>query len=288
MTSPLFSICIPAYNASAFLSATLDSIRCQTLSDYEVVVIEDGSNDGTADIVHAFASRVENHVSYHRNPFNIGLPATRNVAIAESAGEYIALLDADDVWKPNHLTNLHSCIERWDADIACASSEVFDSASGSVLYYRHIPDGKIPNLPLRVFRGELVLQPSAAAFRRSMLQSTGNFCTTYPHANDREFWLRALRSGHSIYGSHEATCRYRKHEQAMSHSSGDLILDSARVLSSFNNWREIPYSTRLFHPSVQFLYSARILRSVDGSRFRMAIRLALGHFLRTLLRIRKP
>lgn len=95
---PLVSVIIPAYNAEAFISYTLDSILAQTYIKIEVLVVDDGSQDRTAEIVKAFAQKDE-RVILLQQP-NAGVAAARNLAIQKSRGEYIAPIDADDTWYP--------------------------------------------------------------------------------------------------------------------------------------------------------------------------------------------
>src|SRR5688572_7380498 len=103
MTPPLISICIPAFHAENFLPAALESVRAQRFTDWELIVTEDGSRDSTEEIVREFARTVSQPVRYDRHEQNLGRPATRNTGIAAATAEWIALLDADDVWTTGHL-----------------------------------------------------------------------------------------------------------------------------------------------------------------------------------------
>jgi len=96
--SPLVSVLIPAYNASRFIESALASAQRQTYTNIEIIVVDDGSDDETADIVAGIAAQDE-RVQLFRQP-NRGVAAARNRAIAEAHGKYIAPLDADDVWFP--------------------------------------------------------------------------------------------------------------------------------------------------------------------------------------------
>lgn len=100
----LVSVIIPAYNASAFIGYTLDSVLAQTYTALEVLVVDDGSQDGTAAIVQGYQQR-DARVRLLRQS-NAGVAAARNRAIAAATGEWIAPLDADDIWFPPHLERL--------------------------------------------------------------------------------------------------------------------------------------------------------------------------------------
>src|SRR5689334_21674594 len=100
-SEPLVSVVIPAYNAGSTIKATIISVLNQTLSDIEVLVIDDGSTDNTADIVAAF-SDTDKRISIIRS-VNQGVARARNLGIEKSRGQYIAFVDADDIW---HQTKL--------------------------------------------------------------------------------------------------------------------------------------------------------------------------------------
>ncbi|MEB3337772.1 MAG: glycosyltransferase family 2 protein [Leptolyngbyaceae bacterium] len=99
--SPLVSVIIPAYNAEAFLRETLNSVLAQTYKNIEVLVVDDGSQDQTAEIVRSF-TKIDRRVQLLQQS-NAGVAAARNLAIQKSRGDYIAPIDADDIWYPSKL-----------------------------------------------------------------------------------------------------------------------------------------------------------------------------------------
>lgn len=98
---PLVSVIVPAYNAEAFIGQTLNSILSQTYKNIEVLVVNDGSQDRTAEIVKLIAQRDQRVILLQQA--NAGVAAARNLAIKKSRGEYIAPIDADDIWYPEKL-----------------------------------------------------------------------------------------------------------------------------------------------------------------------------------------
>src|ERR1700676_3231668 len=99
---PTVSVVIPAYNAAEFLAEALDSVLAQTYQPLEVIVVDDGSEDETPKVVAAYAGKV----TYMRKPHGGGCGGTRNVGIRAAKGEWVAFLDADDIWKPDMLEKL--------------------------------------------------------------------------------------------------------------------------------------------------------------------------------------
>jgi len=101
--APTISIVIPAYNAQRYIAATLDSVLAQTFTDFDVLVVDDCSRDTTAEIVRGYTER-DPRIRLLTLPQNRGAPAgPRNIGVQQSRGEWIAFLDADDIWHPQKL-----------------------------------------------------------------------------------------------------------------------------------------------------------------------------------------
>ena len=107
MTRPSISVVIPAYNAGKFIGEALASALAQTRPAAEIIVVDDGSADGTAAAARACGSPVR----LIQNSENLGVGASRNRGVQASRGEYVAYLDADDKWRPNHLANLGALLD---------------------------------------------------------------------------------------------------------------------------------------------------------------------------------
>lgn len=105
---PLVSVIIPAYNAESFIEETLKSVLAQTYPAIEVLVIDDGSQDRTPEIVAGMAERDPRVVLVKQS--NAGVAAARNLGIDQSKGEFIAPIDADDIWYPENLEKQVQCM----------------------------------------------------------------------------------------------------------------------------------------------------------------------------------
>jgi glycosyltransferase involved in cell wall biosynthesis len=104
---PKVTIIIPAYNAMKYLPETLESVQEQTLTDFEVLIINDGSSDGIVE----WASQITDLRVRLISQENQGTAVARNTGIVESQGEYIAFLDADDIWEPTKLEKQAQCLD---------------------------------------------------------------------------------------------------------------------------------------------------------------------------------
>jgi glycosyltransferase involved in cell wall biosynthesis len=186
--SPLFSIIVPAFNAGEFLDRAIASVCAQTLTDFELIVVDDGSTDDAIDR----ARLIQDSRLCFLHQSNQGPPAALNRGLAAASGEYVALLDADDFWASNklerHLAYFH------------AHPETDLNFTGVV--YVGI-DGEPLNLPQRrptgrftfeqLFVDYVIASSSAIAFRKSATQIAGSFDPAMLYMYDVDFVLRVAR-----------------------------------------------------------------------------------------------
>ena len=116
------SVIVPVYNVKSYLSACLDSILNQDFDSYEIVVVDDGSTDGSGELAEQYASRHTDKIRVLHQE-NQGLGGARNTGIKDAKGEYVAFIDSDDWIKPNMLSTLWKEIQQTGADIAVRSEE---------------------------------------------------------------------------------------------------------------------------------------------------------------------
>ena len=246
MTSnPLVSICIPAYKAEKFLPATLATVRDQHFGNWELIVTEDGSEDGTCDIVQQFAAAVPQRVHYIRHGKNLGLPAARNTGIDAACAEWIALLDSDDLWEANHLSELVDIAKAGSAaELIHSGSILFDSDTNSDLEVRAPTQEVVTGFPLSLFEGRYIIQPSSVILKKSLWKRVGGFNPAFRYLEDREMWLRCARAGAAFSYSGRATCRYRKHTAALSNNAAEMAEAAAAVFEQHLDWEIVPNALR--------------------------------------------
>lgn len=176
------SVVIPAYNAAAFLPRCLESVFAQTLKPKEVIVVDDGSTDNTAALAAGLGARV---ISRR----NGGISAARNTGIQNASSEWIALLDADDLWAPTKLERQVACI-RPETVLVYTGVRLFDDSG--VRCERPAVDAILARKMLR-YRNSIT--PSAVLARRDMLLRGGGFREDIRACEDWELWVRLLRLG---------------------------------------------------------------------------------------------
>lgn len=204
-SAPRISVCIPTYLGEATIGVAIKSVLTQSLPDFELIVIDDGSPDGTRSIVEGFSDA---RVVYLRNEINLGPQGNWNRCLEVARGEYFKLLPHDDLLHPQCLERQAAILDRdLDQRIALVFSarEVLDP-NGRVLTRRGYPgrgDGAIPgNSVMRscVRRGTNLLgEPGAVMFRKSLADRVGPFDATDPYVIDLDYWFRLLAHGDAYY-----------------------------------------------------------------------------------------
>ncbi len=187
---PAISVVVPLYNKAAYITRTLESIRRQTWTDFEVVVVDDGSTDGGGDIAAHFGDARIRVITQS----NRGNGATRNRGIAESRADLIAFLDADDSWEPQFLeavARLHSSYPT--AGILATGYRRRFATGPDIEVTARAPRGAHTLLIVNYFRaareGDLVTS-SSVALPRAVVQCVGGFPEGQPMGEDRDLWAR--------------------------------------------------------------------------------------------------
>lgn len=187
-----FSIVIPLYNKAPYIANTVASALAQTFTDFEVIVVDDGSSDGGAELVEAM---LDPRLRLVRQP-NAGVAAARNHGIALAQGEWVAFLDADDWHHPQHLANLLLAQESCpDADTVAADFVPVADTEGRWPMPWPIPPGppeveRITDLPLRWMRGPSIFTSAVAVRRTRLLQMQPCFPPGESQGEDLDVWFR--------------------------------------------------------------------------------------------------
>lgn len=208
----LVSIVIPARNAEKYVGATLASVGSQTYRNWELVLVEDGSVGPTESIVADFAKSHANRVRYSRNDRSYGAGGTRNIAFAKAAGEFIALLDSDDRWLPNHLADSVSALMSSGADIAYSTVQMVDDGTDQEIGVWGPTAEELQTFPHSLL-GRNFVTPSATVLRRQVLADVGPWSTTHLYCEDYDYWLRCIVAQKSFQHIEGTRCLYRKNHQ---------------------------------------------------------------------------
>jgi glycosyltransferase involved in cell wall biosynthesis len=188
---PRVSVIIPAYNASAFLKAALDSVLRQTYTDWEVVLVDDGSTDNTRAIAEAAAPAFGGRLNYIYQT-NHGMSAARNTAIRAAKGEFLGLLDSDDIWRTRRLELGVAMMDK-DPDLGLVHGKVARiNLAGEFIEYPPSPpreylEGKIARL---IYTRRAHVLCCTVLIRKSCVDAVGPFDETLRATEDRDLWFR--------------------------------------------------------------------------------------------------
>ena len=245
------SVVIPAYNASSFLAATLNSILAQTLPADEILVIDDGSKDDTADIAASFGPPVR-----VIRRANAGQASSRNFGVQQASSEWIAFLDADDLWEPAKLARQIEELARNPAADLCYSGRVEFTEHQGVLQRGHVMPVPPPANLRKALLRNTTFMPSSTILRRSTFLAAGGFNAQYKILEDWDLWLRLLRDGTVFAACLEPLLLYRIHLNSVSHNA----IPRAR-----GSQADLPYSCPSNAAAVHSLAFTSPLRERPGS-----------------------
>lgn len=220
-------VIIPTYNRAAMLAATLDSVAAQTFQDYEIIVVDDGSEDDTRQVVSTRSERIR----YIWQP-NQGVAEARNHALREVHSEFVAFLDSDDLWAP---TFLERTVERLRAhpDEALVFTDFVSTDGGGRLLRGHRKRPHQGEVTAELFASTFI-HTSAVVARAWTIRDAGGFNGRLTHNEDYDLWLR-LSLRHRFGLISEPLCRRRCHNNSLSHNgcTPDVLLRKAELLQRF-------------------------------------------------------
>jgi glycosyltransferase involved in cell wall biosynthesis len=197
-TAPLFSVVIPTYNRLIKLRRAVGSVEAQSMSDYELIIVDDGSSDGTSTFLDSIRSERKTAL---RNAKNSGVSATRNNGVAVAKGEFVVFLDDDDALRPNALAAL-AALYRLEpaADFMWGGRKVHQMDSGGLDVHTREDDWSALRQPLKgtqflPFVLEIATN-SAFAIRRTLFLELGGFDEQLMVSEDRDLFVRLARGGY--------------------------------------------------------------------------------------------
>lgn len=256
---PLVSVIIPAYNAENFICKTLESVLAQTYTNIEVLVVDDGSLDKTSEIVKSFAQRDNRVILLQQS--NQGVATARNLAIAKSKGEYIAPIDADDIWYPQKIEKQVQWLLNSDSSVGLvyAWSAFIDENDGIIGNYNSWYYLNINSIEGEVYRKLLytnfIGNASVPLIRRECFEKVGGYDSELKkhHAQGCEDWDIYLRIAeyYKFRVVREFLIGYRQVNGSMSRSYISMAKSyQLMMLSSRQRHPEIP--NYIFHWSASY------------------------------------
>jgi glycosyltransferase involved in cell wall biosynthesis len=222
MSAPAVSVLMAVRNLERWLPYAIDSLRAQTRKDFEIVAVDDGSTDGTSELLRAATSDLTLRIVRTEG---VGLGAARNLAVNVASAPLLAVLDGDDMWLPHYVERVVSRLES-DPDVAIVSPELLIAVEEEITDDRYYADG----YPLRWFDdhqlehlAEMNFIVPLSTFRREIIETVGGYDPTRGAIEDWDLWIRALQAGFRAGHISEPCGVYR-------FRTGSLTTDRANLL----------------------------------------------------------
>ena len=230
--NPIVSVMMPVHNAERYVAEAVESILAQTFEDFEFIIIDDGSTDGSLAIIEAYARRDDRIRLISRE--NRGLVATRNELLSKSTGQYCALLDADDVALPERLNRQVEYMEQHPQCVVVGSRVLLIDSDGDPI--REIVDlFTHEQLDNQLLEGIVHLYHTSVIMRRKAVENVGGYRNGYAPAEDVDLYLRLAECGHLVNLPCVLT-RYRQHlasegyaQRQIQLRNADAAVNSARL-----------------------------------------------------------
>jgi glycosyltransferase involved in cell wall biosynthesis len=220
----LVSVVIPCYNHARFLGEAIESVLAQTYPRVEIIVVDDGSRDHTADVAALYPS-----VHYVRQD-NQGLAAARNTGLRESRGDILVFLDADDRLVPEALEHgVHHLLNSPESAFVSGRYRYIQEDGSVLREYGQQPADRDPYAAF--LRGNYIGMHATVAYRRSVLEAEGGFNPSLPACEDYDLYLRIARK-HAVSVHDHLVAEYRQHGQNMSRDPRLMLKTVLAVLHS--------------------------------------------------------
>ena len=224
--STLISIILPAYNAEKTLAESVDSVLAQTYDKIELVIIDDGSTDGTRAIAEKYAQK-DCRVKVLCNEVNIGVLKTRMRGVRSAKGQWLAFIDSDDLWDPDKLKRQMQLQERTGSVLTYCSSKFIGYDGNEISWVMHVP----AEVNYRRLLKQNVILNSSVVVRKDLFLKYSPFSEDQRDMHeDYACWLLILKDGYSVSGLDEPLLTYRVHNHSM---TGNKIHSAMLNLSTY-------------------------------------------------------
>lgn len=208
----LISIIVPVYNVKKFIIETMDCVRSQTYDHWELLLVEDGSTDGTVEAIQEYMEQTQDaRIRLIRQNSNMGAARARNRGVEEAAGRYVAYLDADDLWMPKKLEHELAFLREKQAVFVFTGYEFADEQGQGT--------GKVVRVPEIITYKEAL--KNTTIFTTTVMFDTDKIpkellMMPVMKSEDTALWWKILRNGYTAYGLDENLAKYRRGGKTLS------------------------------------------------------------------------
>jgi len=242
------SVIIPCCNSSKYVKKTIDSALNQNYENYEIIAIDDGSTDGTREILESYLPKIR--ILSHPNNANLGQAASSNLGITETKSDLIAFLDSDDIWYPNKIEEQVKIFQKYsDVGLVYTNGYVIDE-SDNILYKLFLDGFREENISRKILLKCYIRTPSSVMVKREAFEKIGLFRPYLRNAQDHDIWIR-MSEVTKFYYLPYFLIAYRKHPGQIS-SRRSLWEEGFVVLR--DACKRYPYGLNLRRKRLAVLY----------------------------------
>lgn len=254
-SAPKVSIIIPAYNISAYIAETLDSVLAQTYKNYEIILVNDGSEDSEK-----LESELEpyfDNIIYAKQK-NGGASKARNTAISLARGELLAFLDGDDIWFPDFLAESIDFLKKTDSEMVYSNAELFgEELFTGRTFMQDAPSIREVNT-LTLISGDCNVITSGTIIKKELTEKFGNFDLELPRTQDFDLWFRLAKNGVKISYQTKVLVKYRVRPNNLSGSSVNRCKRNIRALEIIDGKYELTAKEKAVWKSQMLLCEAEL------------------------------
>ena len=269
MNAPLVSVIVPAYNSERTLLQTVECVLNQTYRNLELIVINDGSTDGTLSLLSAVEDSRLKVFSYE----NGGLATARNRGIARATGDYLTFIDADDLWTPEKVEDQVSALQQNpEAGVAYSWTRAMDETG--TLFYDGNSDAYAGDVYAPLLRCNFITSGSNVMITRAAITASGIFDSSLRYCEDWDYYLRLARAWHFVV--------VPRHQILYRQTAGSLSTNVARMEAAYDivcdrAFKDVPSHIQQLRPEClahvkQYLAQLALKNAANRANLRVASR----------------
>lgn len=235
----MVSIIVPVYHAANYIVKTMEMVRAQTFSDWELLLVDDASKDNSVKEIRDFLIKnPDSRIRLLQNKENQGAAFSRNQGLKEAKGRYIAFLDADDIWLPQKLEMQLAFMEEKEAGFVFSAYEFGDENAQGTGKIVHVP----PTLTYEEALSRTVIFTTTVLIDTKKIQKELIFMPQVP-SEDSATWWQILRNGHVAFGMDRVTAIYRRPAKSL---SSNKLKAMKRIWYLYRRVEKVPLAKSCF------------------------------------------
>jgi len=272
----LVSVVIPIFNGERFIASTIESVSSQSYKNVEIIVVNDGSSDGTEEILKRYQDKIT--LLFQKNA---GQSSARNYGIKKAKGQFIALLDADDLFVSNKLEKQMDLVWKYNLEMCCSEFETIDE-NNAFIRNVSVPAFDMNQAMDKFLEGNFICT-STMIFKKDLFDKLEGFDVNIQGTEDGDLWFRMLATGARLGCVRENLLKYRIHSGNYSGNFSKMILNrnianrkQYQIIKVKNIWASTTqraYLARCYAGQLCYAVALEVLEDIDNSSISFPMKL---------------